>query len=453
MPGRRIFSFLGLTLLTSELILDNLKLFKMTTVNVQFRPLKDDSSSGSIVYVISNNGCECPIPSEISIPSSMWDAGCSAVVADGSPDFRKASRHARRLLQWDVQRIRRIIRRLENDDIPFSPKSVASEFIRLRTYLSLSGFMSEQITRLKGNGRLRTAETYASALASFSRFVRDIRSSETCPPGTDEEGVIPLEAISPELMAEYQRWNIASGNTLNTSSFYMRILRAVYNRAVEQDLIADLHPFRKVYTGVARTVKRALPAESLRTMRCLDLSGHPDLDRARDIFILSFCLRGMSMVDMAFLRKCDLQDGIITYRRRKTGRTLFIEWTREMQDIIDKYPENRSQYLLPIMPSDPAGSPEETMREYRKASLSVNHSLKKISMMAGMAPVTMYAARHSWATTAREIGVPLRVISEGMGHESETTTRIYLASLDISDINRANARVIASVAASTAPGN
>ncbi len=64
---------------------------------------------------------------------------------------------------------------------------------------------------------------------------------------------------------------------------------------------------------------------------------------------MSFYLRGMSFIDMAFLRKSDLRNGHVLYRRRKTGQRLTIEWTKEMQVVIDKYPESRAGYLLPII--------------------------------------------------------------------------------------------------------
>lgn len=57
-------------------------------------------------------------------------------------------------------------------------------------------------------------------------------------------------------------------------------------------------------------------------------------------------------------------------------------------------------------------------------------------------PLSSYAARHSWATTARDLDIPLSVISSGMGHSSERTTRVYLAQLDNNKIDMANRRVI-----------
>ena len=158
--------------------------------------------------------------------------------------------------------------------------------------------------------------------------------------------------------------------------------------------------------------------------------------------LMSFYLRGMSFIDMTFLKKSDLKNGYVTYRRRKTGQQLIIGWTKEMQMILDKYPENATDYLLPIIRNP--GTNERCT--YRNMGYNINHSLKKIAKMVGVQiPLTLYVARHSWASAAKAKGIPLSVISEGMGHDSEATTQIYLASLDTSVVDRANSLILKSL--------
>ncbi len=222
----------------------------------------------------------------------------------------------------------------------------------------------------------------------------------------------------------------------------MRILRAVYNRAVDEGIVIQTNPFRRVYTGVDKTVKRALPLSVIRKIMNLDLSFSKSVDHARDMFLMSFYTRGMSLIDMTFLRKTDLQGGYLVYRRRKTGQALRIAWTREMQSILDKYPENPTQYLFPILMNPSA----KELFAYRNASYNINRNLKKVGELAGTSvPLTMYVARHSWASIARSKGVPVSIISEGMGHDSEATTQIYLASIESSSIDRANRLIINSL--------
>lgn len=288
--------------------------------------------------------------------------------------------------------------------------------------------MENNIARLKHNGKIRTAETYRATLNSFMKFRK----------GED----IPLDSITSETMEEYEAWHKARGVAPNTISFYTRILRAVYNRAIEQGVIQNRNPFRHVYTGVDKTVKRALPLPLLKKIRMLDLTLFPALDYARDMFLMSFYLRGMSFIDMSYLRKTDLKNGYVTYRRRKTGQQLIIGWTKEMQAILDKYHENQSAYLLPIIRK--SGTDERCT--YRNVSYNINHNLKKIAEMVGITiPLTLYVARHSWASAAKTNRIPLSVISEGMGHDSEATTRIYLTSLDTSAVDKANSLIIRSI--------
>ena len=110
-----------------------------------------------------------------------------------------------------------------------------------------------------------------------------------------------------------------------------------------------------------------------------------------------------------------------------------------MGEIVEKHPNVTTEYLLPVI-TDPTASER---RQYENALHLVNRKLKKVAEMAGISvPLTMYVARHAWASIAKSKNIPLSVISEGMGHDSETTTQIYLASLDTSVIDEANGRIL-----------
>lgn len=281
-------------------------------------------------------------------------------------------------------------------------------------------FMEDAISRLKRMGRERTAENYTTALNSFRRF----RNGED----------LSLSEMDSDLMTEYEAYLKSLGIVMNSVSFYNRILRAVYNRAVEKGMTAQRYPFRHVYTGIDRTVKRAVPLAVIRRIRELDLPAGSSSDFARDMFLFSFYTRGMSFIDMAFLRTKDLRDGILSYRRRKTGQQLFIRWEKSMQEIIDKYPANGNGYLLPIIKTQ-----GNERLQYRNALRLVNNKLKGISAKAGLQTgLTMYVSRHSWASIAKSQNIPLSVISAGMGHDSENTTQIYLAAMDNALIDNAN---------------
>lgn len=290
-------------------------------------------------------------------------------------------------------------------------------------------FMEEVITRLKALGKVRTSETYASTLNSFKRFRQDQD--------------LALDDMDSELMMSYEAYLRNKGITPNSSSFYLRNLRAVYNRAVDKELTPQRFPFRHVYTGVDKTVKRAVSLEVIRQIKEMDFSMKPTSDFARDMFLFSFYTRGMSFVDMAYLRKKDLRNGVLSYRRRKTGQQLFIKWEKCMQEIVDKYDTSASSYLLPVI--NPSKDADER-KQYINAAHNINRSLKIIGKELGLSvSLTLYVARHAWASIAKNKNVPLSVISEGMGHDSETTTRIYLASLDTVAVDKANKMILKSL--------
>lgn len=329
----------------------------------------------------------------------------------------------------DTRKFRRIMASLEHNGNPYTSDDVVSAFVSFNPQNSFFSFMEEVIANLIKLGKIRISETYTTSLNSFCRFRNDKD--------------VPLDKIDSDMMQAYEAWLKTNGVSPNSSSFYMRNLRAVYNRAVEKELMPQRFPFKHVYTGVDKTLKRAVPLKTIRRIKEMDLSLNPSADFARDMFLFSFYTRGMSLVDMVYLKKKDLANGILSYRRRKTGQQLLIRWEKPMQEIVDKYDTGSSIYLLPIIKPH---SKKDERTQYIYAGHNINRNLKSIGRKLGLSlPLTMYVARHSWASAARSKNVPLSVISEGMGHDSEATTRIYLASLDNMAIDRANSLILKSL--------
>lgn len=396
----------------------------MATVKVKYRPSVREEKEGTIYYQIIHNRVIRQIRTDYRIFREEWDSGKHAVTitTGGREAFLRTVKDS---MARDLKRLNTVIDKLGSNGGNFTADDVVTKFQEPADEPCFSGFMEEVIARLERLGKTRTSETYTAALNSFMRF-REGRN-------------IPLDEISPDLMEEYEAYLKGCGVSLNTVSFYNRILRAAYNRAVEKGLTPQRHPFRNVYTGMEKTVKRAIPSEAVRRIKGLDLSLKPAPDFARDMFLFSFYTRGMSFVDMAYLRKSDLKNGILSYRRKKTGQQLHIRWERCMGEIVEKHPNVTTEYLLPVI-TDPTASER---RQYENALHLVNRKLKKVAEMAGISvPLTMYVARHAWASIAKSKNIPLSVISEGMGHDSETTTQIYLASLDTSVIDEANGRIL-----------
>lgn len=402
----------------------------MATVKVKFRPSATEGKEGTMYYQVIHNRVARQVKTGYRIYEDEWDARQSEIMADGYDNDRKEYlSRIRNNIQSDIRKFCRIIAAKEQLGEPYSPDDVVKAFTSLCPQNTFFGFMEEIIAHLRKLGKIRTSETYLSTYNSFRRF--------------REDRDVILDKMDSDMMLAYEAWLKAGGVSPNSSSFYMRNLRAVYNRAVEKEITPQRFPFKHVYTGVEKTVKRAIPIKIIKLLKEMDLSDNPPADFARDMFMFSFYTRGMSLVDMSYLRKKDLSGGILSYRRRKTGQQLFIKWEPQMQDIIEKYDTADSIYLLPII--KPVSNIEERM-QYIYAGHNINRCLKFIGQELGVSiPLTMYVARHSWASIAKSKNIPLSVISDGMGHDSENTTRIYLASLDTAAIDKANSLILKSL--------
>ena len=396
----------------------------MASIKVKFRPSTNENKEGTIYYQIIQNRVIRQLKTDYRLFMHEWnDADNSIIVSNNSRKNYLQSIEER--IDWDIKRLQSIINQLENKRVKYTADDIIATFQKQANEQFLFNFMQSVIVQLQQMGKQRTSETYRCTLKSFMQF--------------RENKDVLLEDIDSDLMLMYEAYLHNRGLTKNSSSFYMRILRAVYNRAVEKDLTSNRNPFKHVYTGIDKTIKRAIPLKAIKQIKNLDLSLQPSLDFARDMFLFSFYTRGMSFIDMAYLKKKDLSNGILSYRRRKTGQQLLIRWEKCMQEIVDKYATDYyNPYLLPILQY-----PYDNRNQYKNVLYRTNKSLKEIAKMIGLSiPLTLYVARHSWASIAKSKNIPISVISEGMGHDSEMTTQIYLASLDNAVVDRANAQIL-----------
>lgn len=356
-----------------------------------------------------------------------WDGDSCEIVMPQDGRRRVALSVLAEKVADDVERLRDIVYVLELQDEDYTVDTVAARFRDEEGDCGFLSFANGLIKRLYAVGRDRTAEAYTTTINSFGRFRRWRE--------------VAFDGISSIMIMEYERWLIAGGVSRNASSYYMRNMRAIYNRAAEKGITVQRYPFAGVYTGIDKTPKRALTISQVRLMKDADQSSRRRLELTRDLFLFSLYTRGMSFVDMAYLKKENLRGGVLSYRRHKTGQLLTIKWEKCMTEIVEKYARESSPYMLPLIMSA-----KDEWKQYKSAAHRVNRNLKNLGERLGFQmPLTMYVARHTWASIARSKNIPLAVISEGMGHDSERTTRIYLAALDTTNVDKANSLVIKSL--------
>lgn len=425
----------------------------MATVKVKLRPSSVAGRAGTVYYRVTHNRTTRHITTDIHLcianavsladmlsdtaatasrssidPVSMPRSGSAAttVLPSDNPAQSVSCTMARYRIESDVALLRRIIREFDHSCRRYTAADVVGCFRSHGGRTGILDYLRVQISQLRRANRLGTAQSYEKTMRSFSMFLG----------GCD----LPLPAITERLIADYNAFLVRRGMVRNSVSFYMRVLRAVYNKAVRQRLVEQSHPFQDVYTGIDRTRKRAVDESVIAALHRMRLPERSALALARDMFVFSYCTRGMAFVDMAYLTHCNVQNGMICYARRKTGQLLSIRIEPSIRRIIDRYALPDSHYVFPVLTSVDA---DESYAQYQAAINTYNRMLRRLSdMLPAECRLTSYTSRHSWATAARNHNVPLSVISAGMGHSTEQTTRIYLAMLENSVIDDANSTII-----------
>lgn len=403
----------------------------MTSIKAKLRPSTVPGRPGSVFYSLVHRRTSKQITTRYKIYPHEWDPATERIVLPPNRQQCFFRRQTLLLLQQaidhDLALFRRTLFRLEARETDYNLNDLTREYFeqaRCRTLRAFSGQLVEELNR---TGRFKTAMSYHYVVGNFLSFTGnpDIR----------------LSAIGSTLICEYEHWLRSRNVSLNTCSFYMRTLRAIYNKAADRELISQQQPFKRVYTGVDKTHKRAIDSDIVCRIKQLAIPTNTPLALARDLFLFSIYTRGMAFVDIAYLRQHDLSDGFIRYRRHKTGQGLQIKIERCMTEIIKRYaPYTTSDYLFPILKSQ---DPTLAFHQYRNFLAYYNKLLKQLSrMIRSSVPLTSYTARHTWASLAHKNNIPISVISESMGHYSEQTTRIYLASLDQTTIDRANSIIL-----------
>ena len=402
----------------------------MASIKLKFRTSSVQEKEGRLYYQVIHNRVVRQIQTAYRIYSSEWDAVHSSVILPSSaiPQRNNYLQELKETLETDRKKLLLVIARLDKEGHPYSADTVVEHFHEGKELQGIIGYTLELNEKLRRIGKKRMVARYTTTLNSLQRYLK----------GDD----VPLEEIDGTMIQGYEQWLKDSGLCRNTTSFYIRNLRTIYNHAIDDGLVISSSPFKHVYTGIDKTIKRALPLEIIKQLKNLDLSLTPRLELARDIFLFSFYTRGMSFIDMAQLTPSNLHGGTLTYRRQKTSQQLHIKWEPAMQEIVEKYKTEDSPYLLPIA----KGEGSLFWRQYKNAYSRITKQLKKVGEIIGLSiPLTTYVARHSWASIAKSKNVPISTISEALGHDSEKTTQIYLSSLDTSVVDNANNLIINSL--------
>lgn len=399
----------------------------MATIKLKFRTSSEDEKEGTLCYQVIHKRNVRWITTQYRIYSNEWDCGTASIVFTNNHRRNRQLQLIQSAVAWEMEQRKQIVRKLETETADYSIDTLVNALEHLPESVTVFDFMQKQANRKREMMRFGTARTYTNCLRSFKEFRCD--------------NDLAFTELTQELVEQYEAWMTHRRLKQNTIRFYLRTLNTLMRKAISEQLMEDRQLFARVRLSYVKTAKRAITEAQIRRIQELDLSGKPAQALARDMFMFSFYMRGMSFVDMTFLRKDDLKHGMLSYCRRKTNQHLTIAWHRALQNIIDRYAHltRDTPYLLPII----TRADGTEYKQYRNREECINRALKSIGVAVGLKiPLTTYVARHSWASIARNMNFSIAIISEGMGHQSYRTTQIYLDSIDTARIDDANNRII-----------
>lgn len=332
-----------------------------------------------------------------------------------------------RYIETQKLQLERVTRSLhKHRDGLFTVADITVKYTKNKKYRHLFTYIDKEIENKCNTQRFGPAILFRTTKASIKRFTK----------GRD----VLLRDITYTFVCDYINHLRERGLEENTIHMYLRNFRSIYNKARKEGLVSvKTSPFEEIKMNGTTTVKRAISKEMMRKIAHADFSSDKEMDQVRDIFLFSYYTRGMSMIDLLYLKHSDIKGGVIYYSRNKTKQNIEIAVTEPLQKLIDKYRSN-SIYILPYLCSS---SKETLYSQYRNALTRINRYLKRIGTFIGLdTPLTTYVARHSWATIAKSEGAPIAAISEGLGHTTEKTTQIYLKAFDRSVIDEVNAKLV-----------
>ena len=400
----------------------------MATIKLKFRPSSVPETEGTLYYQVIHKRNVKWISTGYHVFPYEWDEKTESLTIP--PDCNRKTELQQMLstIDWELKQRKDVIRKLENANKDFSLDELCEAFIQIAPCKTVFIFLQEQIARQKRMQRQGTSRTYASAYLRFKEFREDVD--------------LTFDELSSDMMEEYEAWLINRGLMPNSIRFYLRTLNTLLHKAVDEGILNEEKSlFCRVRLSYVKTTKRAISETHIRAIQKLQLPKGTTLAFARDIFMFSFYMRGMPFVDISYLKKSDLKNGLLSYCRKKTNQPLSVEWEHEQKEIVERYAKQTEDtpYMLPIIQKTDGTE----YKQYLRVQENVNRALKKIGRMIGLKmPLTLYVARHSWASIAQDMNYSVALISEGMGHHSIRTTQTYLASIDTSRINEANRKII-----------
>jgi site-specific recombinase XerD len=386
---------------------------------------KKNDKTYPVAFRINHKGNTSHINSGYSVAANDWNTdkniikpSCKVYKSIAKVNIKLKEKEMAYLLMIEDLRERGILETLTMSEL--KERLVVA---KLRGRITLFSYADEIIDSCLIENRVRTASSYRET----KQFITNYH-------GTD----IKFIHITPTFLSKIEKRYMSSGkNHYNGLSVHLRNIRSLFNKAISDGLISsEIYPFKRTSSEKnkyqikhEKTKKRAISKEFIQRIEAFAPDAHnKSMTDARNLFLFSFYMRGMNMVDMAYLTKSNIQDGNIVYTRRKTGRKYEIKLNDKARTILQHYNLNgkmKNDLLLPIIKRQ--GDKIDEVKDISNKTKIVNVYMKKIAKKLDLKiNLTSYVSRHSWATIADKTGIDRRTISQGLGHSDLRTTDIYI---------------------------
>lgn len=418
----------------------------MATLKVMLHPInKDKNGKRAIVIRATHLGIKYFIT--LGIKDKLFpndfdpnpENGCSYIKPSANiTDYKQKNN----LIARKLADAHSLIFDFDKNRIPFTLERFKEEFNLKKSQDFVFPFFEQLVKQFTDNKKLGNASVYKTVKNSLFKFKR-----------TNQ---LHFSDITLTFLHKYESFLFSEGLKGNGISLYMRTLRAAYNKAIAQKVVdIRLYPFNnltnpngyKISDLETATIKRAIKQSDIRDIEMIETIPYSAKHDSKLYFLLSFYCRGINFTDMAYLKPENLQSGRIVYTRAKTrNRKVFsVEIMQPVKEIIEYFDRHpfKSKYLLPILDDTRFITDQQKRTRIQTMLKKVNGDLKYLGGEAKIkTPLTTYVARHSWATIMRNKGTSDAVISEGLGHEDEKTTKIYLDNFGNSVLDEANRKLL-----------
>lgn len=394
-------------------------------ISLDTRRAKKDKTY-PIILRLSHNGKTLPVSTGYSVPEEFWD-DTNRKIKNSYKGIENITR-VNNFLQKERARCIDVLTLLNdrNELAYMSISEIKDKMISTKTETTFYEYTEKLIKELIEQKRIGNARSYANTLREIKNFMNG--------------RTLSFYEINDNFLNRLEHSYISRKLSRNGLAVHMRTLRAIYNKAIKENIIdREAYPFERYTIKTKPTKKRAITPEAIQRIVGLNYPPENPLFETRNIFLMSFYLMGAPYADLAGLRVKNIIDGRLQYKRQKTGKFYDIKITENLQPIIDYYIRNKKHddFILPVIRRK---EPGEQYKDVLWARSRYNKRLKELAKDAEISEtLTSYVSRHTFASIANNMNVPVTAISEMLGHQKISTTQVYLAGFNrdvIDDFNR-----------------